>query len=77
MVRLLDIKPTYHFEFTHHRGTVVGRSSTQDNLLVFYILDNEVWLHNCNQMVEAGFMFVLSYNPNCDQSNPEKPLSFQ
>ena len=32
----------YHLEFTHHRGTKVGRAPSQDNLLVFYFAEDDI-----------------------------------
>lgn len=58
----------YHLEFTHHRGVEVGRAPTQDNLLVFYIPDEELWASQCQQMLVAGFNSVTSYNPYWDVS---------
>jgi len=57
----------YHFEFTHHRGHEVGKAPTQDNLLVFYIPDNEGWERQCQQIIEAGFKLVQSSNPYWDR----------
>ena len=57
---------SYHIEFTHHRGTTVGKAPTQDNLLVFYIEDPERWKDACNQAESAGFKKVASYNPYWD-----------
>ncbi|HCH4213775.1 VOC family protein [Vibrio parahaemolyticus] len=56
----------YHLEFTHHRGTTVGKAPTQDNLLVFYFSDDSVWTQCCDQMLSAGFKPVLSYNAYWD-----------
>jgi hypothetical protein len=56
----------YHLEFTHHRGTTVGRAPTQDNLLVFYFPDSAVWQICCNRMLDAGFLPVDSYNDYWD-----------
>lgn len=58
----------YHLEFTHHRGTRVGRAPTQDNLMVFYIPNAEEWRQQCEQMEKAGFAKVVSYNPYWDQT---------
>ena len=58
----------YHFEFTNHRGHSVGKSPTQDNLLVFYIPDKNEWDERCQQMLTAGFKQVESYNPYWDRS---------
>ncbi|MFT5550422.1 MAG: hypothetical protein ACI9CO_002355 [Candidatus Azotimanducaceae bacterium] len=57
---------SYHFEFTHHRGTTVGRSPTKDNLLVFYFSDITSWESCCKQMLKAGFNAVESYNEYWD-----------
>lgn len=57
----------WHLEFTHHRGTRVGRAPTQDNLLVFYLPDANEWQLRCAQMREAGFAEVSSYNPYWDK----------
>ena len=56
----------YHFEFTHHIGTEVGRAPTKDNLIVFYIPDNDDWLNACEAMSCASFEMVESYNPYWD-----------
>lgn len=60
-------KHSYHLEFTHHRGTSVGKAPTQDNLLVFYFSDPQVWAAYCEKMLAAGFEPVKSYNPYWDQ----------
>lgn len=57
----------YHLEFTHHRGTTVGKAPTKDNLLVFYFQDPLIWDSCCKQMVAAGFMQVTSYNDYWDE----------
>ncbi len=56
----------YHLEFTHHRGTRVGRASTKDNLLVFYFENDTTWELCCKRMLEAGFTHVQSYNDYWD-----------
>jgi hypothetical protein len=53
---------SYHLEFTHHRGTTVGKAPTQDNLLVFYFSVPSVFEACCRQMVDAGFVRVKAYN---------------
>jgi hypothetical protein len=57
----------YHLEFTHHRGTRVGRAPTQDNLLVFYFSEPAIWEACCVQMLAAGFVQVPSYNGYWDE----------
>lgn len=56
----------WHLEFTHHRGTSVGRAPTCDHLLVFYLADTHQWQVQCAQMETAGFTPVASYNPYWD-----------
>lgn len=60
-------KHNYHLEFTHHRGTAVGKAPTQDNLLVFYFSEPQVWAACCGKMLAAGFELVKSYNDYWDQ----------
>jgi catechol 2,3-dioxygenase-like lactoylglutathione lyase family enzyme len=57
----------YHLEFTHHRGHHVGRASTQDNLLVFYLPDQAPYQAALARMKAAGFAPVKSYNPYWDE----------
>jgi prolyl oligopeptidase len=57
----------YHLEFTHHKGTSVGRAPTQDNLLVFYVPAQQVWLECCARLLRAGFKEVASYNEYWEQ----------
>lgn len=58
----------YHLEFTHHRGHAAGRAPTRDNLLVFYIPDEQEWSSRCAHMLAAGFAEVPSYNPYWDRA---------
>jgi hypothetical protein len=53
----------YHLEFTTQRGHQVGKASTQDHLLVFYLPDRGEWEARCACMLAAGFQRVPSYNP--------------
>ena len=52
----------YHLEFTHHIGATVGPAPTQDNLLVFYIPEDDLWKEACIKMEGAGFNVVKPYN---------------
>lgn len=61
------VQHAYHLEFTQHQGVNVGRAPTQDNLLVFYIANQQQWSAACEQIVQAGFNGVPSYNPYWDQ----------
>lgn len=46
----------YHLEFTHHRGTKAGRAPTPDNLLIFYLPEQQTWQ-------ATGVEPVAAYNP--------------
>lgn len=58
----------FHFEFTHHQGTNVGKAPTKDNLIVFYFSNPEEWERSCQSMLDAGFIEVESYNGYWDQA---------
>ncbi len=58
----------YHFEFTHAHGHVVGRSTTQDHLIVFYIPDEKIWHGLQERMQQHGYDPVRSFNPYWDNS---------
>lgn len=57
----------YHFEFTRASGHRAGRAPTQDNLLVFYIPDEQEWKVAVHRMEAAGFQPVPSFNPYWDR----------
>lgn len=61
-------KATYHLEFTHHYATVVGRAPTQDNLLVWYVPEIVAYKKLMDNLLQAGFIKVTSYNPYWDQN---------
>lgn len=61
-------KATYHLEFTHHYATVVGRAPTQDNLLVWYVPEIVAYKKLMDNLLQAGFIKVASYNPYWDQN---------
>ena len=56
----------YHFEFTHRRGHRVGRSPTQDHLVVLYLPEVSEWQEAVARMQRAGFPPQASYNPYWD-----------
>ncbi len=56
----------YHLEFTHHKNTKVGFAPTADNLLVWYVPDETEYKIICENMLQAGFTQVKSYNPYWD-----------
>ena len=58
----------YHLEFTRKHGQIAGRAPTEDNLLVFYIVDKEEWLSAIARMDGAGYQPLPSFNPYWDRS---------
>ena len=58
----------YHLEFTRKRGHIVGRAPTGDNLLVFYLPDEQQWQAAINRMIGAGYEPVPSFNPYWDRA---------
>ena len=56
----------YHIEFTTRPGQPVGRTPTEEHLLVFYVPDRIEWEARCARMVAAGFRGVTSANPYWD-----------
>lgn len=58
----------YHLEFTHHRGSKVGRAPSKEHLLAFYLPDGETWQTACDALIQAGFRPVPSYNPYWDRA---------
>jgi hypothetical protein len=53
----------YHLEFTQQRGHDVGQAPTQDNLLVFYLPDDDSYNSAVTRMESHGFRPVESPNP--------------
>jgi catechol 2,3-dioxygenase-like lactoylglutathione lyase family enzyme len=58
----------YHLEFTHKRGHDAGRAPTKDNLLVFYLPEQNEWEAAVDHMVAAGFLPVPSFNPYWEEA---------
>lgn len=58
---------SYHLEFTRKRGHLAGRAPTDDNLLVFYLPDKQVWQAAVDQMTTAGYQAVSAFNPYWDR----------
>lgn len=58
----------YHLEFTRKHDHKVGKAPTEDNLLVFYLLDEEEWKRAVNQMKRHGHQPVKSFNSYWDKS---------
>ena len=57
----------YHFAFTHYRGDVAGRASTQGNLLVFHLPEATGYEAALTRMTAAGIAPVPSCNPYWDE----------
>jgi catechol 2,3-dioxygenase-like lactoylglutathione lyase family enzyme len=58
----------YHLEFTRAEGHIAGRAPTQDNLLIFYLPDRDMWEDAVAAMRHAGFPPVAAFNAYWDQS---------
>lgn len=58
----------YHLEFTHETNHSSGKAPTQENLLVFYLPDREVWQRAVTRLEEHGYKPIKSFNPYWDQS---------
>jgi len=58
----------YHLEFTRKRGHIAGRAPTGDNLLVFYLPDEQQWQEAINRMIGARYEPVPSFNPYWDRA---------
>ena len=56
----------YHLEFTRSEHKA-GRAPSEDNLLVFYIPDQQEWLTAVDRMAAAGYQPVRSFNPYWDR----------
>lgn len=62
----------YHFEFTKEEGHDPGRAPTKDNLLVFYLPNEQEWQSATQRMEKASFQSVKSYNPYWDAGGKGK-----
>ena len=58
----------YHLEFTHKRGDDADRAPTKENLLVFYLPDEQQWQAAVDRMIAAGYEPVSSFNPYWDRA---------
>lgn len=54
---------SYHFEFTHCNGHIIKPATTVEDLVVFYEANHEIWSNMCQNMIDAGFQQVTSFNP--------------
>lgn len=57
----------YHLEFTRRAGHRAGRAPTEDNLLVFYLPDEEEWTSALDRLERAGYRPVAAFNPYWDR----------
>jgi catechol 2,3-dioxygenase-like lactoylglutathione lyase family enzyme len=57
----------YHFEFTRKSGHNAGPAPGEDNLLIFYLPDQQEWLTAVDRMAVAGYQSVRSFNPYWDR----------
>lgn len=58
----------YHLEFTRKTGHASGKAPTQENLLVFYLPDQEVWQRAVKRLEDRGNKPISSFNPYWDQN---------
>ncbi|KAF2007891.1 Glyoxalase/Bleomycin resistance protein/Dihydroxybiphenyl dioxygenase [Amniculicola lignicola CBS 123094] len=65
-VMLGHLNLPYHLEFTTEIGHDPGRAPTKDNLLVFYLPEEQEWKMAIERMKKQGFEAVRSWNPYWD-----------
>ena len=53
----------YHLEFVHHAGGSPGETTNRENLLVFYIPDEQAVVDKATQLKNMGYKRVPSENP--------------
>lgn len=58
----------YHLEFTKKRDHDADRAPTKENLLVFYLPDEQQWQAAVKRMIAAGYEPVSSFNPYWDRA---------
>ena len=56
----------YDFEFTHCKTHEIIPTSTCEDLVVLYEPNYEKWQKMCDDMINAGFVQVTSFNPYWD-----------
>lgn len=57
----------YHLEFTRQQGVIAARASSQEQLLVLYLPDEERFAAALSRMKSIGIEPVASHNPYWDQ----------
>ena len=53
----------FHFELVVSRHHPVQPSPTNEDLIVLYLPDTIEWTRRCQEMIDAGFKEVESFNP--------------
>ena len=53
----------YHLEFIHDHTAPPAAPPHEEQLLVFYLEDEEAWLARCAAMLAAGFTVAHNANP--------------
>lgn len=57
----------WHLAFTYYRDLQAGCAPTQDNLLVFYLPDQDEWKVAVQRIRTNGYSPVPSFNPYWDR----------
>jgi catechol 2,3-dioxygenase-like lactoylglutathione lyase family enzyme len=57
----------FHLEFTRKAGHRAGKAPTEDNLLVFYLPDQQVWHKAVERLAQQGYQPVPAFNPYWDR----------
>lgn len=57
----------YHFEFTQKKNHKVPDAPSEDNLIVFYLPNKDIYTTAVSRMKGAGFRAVTSFNPYWDR----------
>jgi len=59
----------YHFEFTYDHNNPVKPTPTSEDLIVFYVPDNNEWNKIILDLENSGVIPVKSHNPYWDKSS--------
>jgi catechol 2,3-dioxygenase-like lactoylglutathione lyase family enzyme len=65
---MLGVPGAPYLEFTQKRGHDASRAPTMENLLVFYLPDEQQWQAAVDRMIAAGYESVASLNPYWDRA---------
>ncbi len=58
----------FHLEFTIHKQDKVKPMPTNEDLLVFYIPDEQEWKKTLNKLESKGYHSIKSHNPYWDKN---------